>query len=110
MVKVSIRKNESGQIIACKVTGHAESAPKGKDLVCAAVSTLTQTALLGLVQYAGVKLKYKVQEGLLTFELKEEPNEKTNAILETMSLGLAEIAKNYKNNLELEQYGGKSHV
>ena len=33
------------------VEGHADFKPKGEDIVCAAVSVLTQTALLGLGKY-----------------------------------------------------------
>jgi uncharacterized protein YsxB (DUF464 family) len=34
------------------ITGHAEYAEKGKDIVCSAVSAILQTAQLGLMQVA----------------------------------------------------------
>lgn len=42
MIRVSITEN------AVNVTGHADYAPRGHDIVCAAVSAIVQTAILGL--------------------------------------------------------------
>ncbi|MDR3348199.1 MAG: ribosomal-processing cysteine protease Prp [Acidaminococcales bacterium] len=105
MIKIKIRRS-NGRITACEVTGHAGTDEKGKDIVCAAVSALTETALLGLGRCAGARLEYKVSRrpALLSFALKDAPNDKTDAILETMLLGLTEIAGTYKNSLELAEY------
>ncbi|MDR2006557.1 MAG: ribosomal-processing cysteine protease Prp [Acidaminococcales bacterium] len=105
MIKVKIWRN-GGRIVACEVTGHAGAGEKGQDIVCAAVSALTETALLGLGRYAGIRLDYEVsqQPALLFFTLKDAPNDKTDAILETMLLGLTEIAGTYRNSLELAEY------
>jgi uncharacterized protein YsxB (DUF464 family) len=105
MIKIKIWRNE-GRITACEIAGHAGADEKGKDIVCAAVSALAETALLGLGRYAGARLDYKVSRrpALLTFALKDAPSDKTDAILETMLLGLAEIAGMHKNRLELAEY------
>lgn len=39
MIKVNLIKNND-QVIGLEVTGHADSAPYGQDLVCAAVSSI----------------------------------------------------------------------
>ena len=39
MIKVNLIKN-GDQVIGLEVTGHANSAPHGKDLICAAVSSI----------------------------------------------------------------------
>ena len=39
MIKIEATRN-NGKIISLTVKGHANSAPKGEDLVCAAVSTV----------------------------------------------------------------------
>jgi uncharacterized protein YsxB (DUF464 family) len=105
MIKVKIWR-DGGRITACEVTGHAGAGEKGKDIVCAAVSALAETALLGLVRYVGVRLDYKVvrRPAMLAFALEGAPNDKTDAILETMLLGLAEIARTYKGRLEMAEY------
>ena len=38
------------------VSGHANTAPKGSDIVCAAVSALTLTLIRGLKDIAGLQL------------------------------------------------------
>jgi uncharacterized protein YsxB (DUF464 family) len=113
MIKIKTSRNTDGQIVALNVCGHAGWGGKGQDIVCAAVSALTQAALLGLKKQAGACLDYKVQKepALLTFTLTSPPDDKTDAILETMLLGLAEIVKAYPGNLDMtEDRRGNSHV
>lgn len=37
-----------GETKTLRISGHANFAPKGRDIVCAAVSAIFQTAILGL--------------------------------------------------------------
>ena len=48
MIKIDLFKNEKNLIVAYAVNGHADYAEEGKDIVCAAVSVLTQAAINGL--------------------------------------------------------------
>ncbi len=41
MIKINVMEEESSRVITVK--GHARYAPKGKDVICAAVSALYQT-------------------------------------------------------------------
>lgn len=51
MIKVKIFRNSTGKINGFKVTGHGvDMAPHGQDIVCAGVSALTQTAILGVAK------------------------------------------------------------
>jgi uncharacterized protein YsxB (DUF464 family) len=81
----------------CK--GHAEYAEKGKDIVCSAVSALTQATLLGLSNY--VEPSVKREGGELSVEIKRR-NSKTDAILTTLALGLQEVERAYPNHVEME--------
>ena len=110
MTKVSFYRNDNGHIIAFEVKGHAQAGEKGYDIVCAAISALAQTAVLGLVKHAKAKVDYSIKSGFLKCQLKQETNEKTDAILETLLLGLIEIQGVYKENLKIEYFGGESHV
>ena len=49
MIKVTIDMSEG---ISIKTTGHANYAPYGEDIVCAGVSAILQTAVLGLENIA----------------------------------------------------------
>ena len=60
MISVTVtRKDDSIREIT--VSGHAGYATHGKDVVCAAVSSIAQTALLGLMRYED-KVEYQREE------------------------------------------------
>ena len=52
MVSIGIQRNSDGQVIGCHMSGHAGYDDHGFDIVCAAVSVLSATAMLGLTQIA----------------------------------------------------------
>jgi uncharacterized protein YsxB (DUF464 family) len=93
MITVKITRDKEQRMIAFHVNGHADSAPHGQDLVCGAVSALTQSAVLGLQQHLQRTIRCKAKHGLLSLELCDLPDEQTDAVLETMLLGLKEIVK-----------------
>lgn len=101
MTIIKIVRNEHS-IVGIEVDGHADYAKHGQDIVCAGISTLTQTALLGLIKYLKLKIDYKVSEGYLKFNLREQENVQTDAILETMLYGLQEIAHAYPKHVRIE--------
>ncbi len=103
MTTIKLVRNNNGQIVELEVSEHSGYAEKGQDIVCAAVSALTQTALLGLVQYLKTKVEYKVSEGYLYLNLQGNENELTDAILETMFLGLREVAQTYKKYVRIDE-------
>ncbi|MDU2066666.1 MAG: ribosomal-processing cysteine protease Prp [Sporomusaceae bacterium] len=83
----------AGQIKRFSVAGHANVATRGKDIVCAGVSALTQSAVLGLMNHLERELDLQVAEGQLDCTLREVPDDLTEAVCQTMLLGLKEIAK-----------------
>lgn len=93
MIRVKVFSNSYGKISGFTVTGHSDTAARGEDIVCAGVSSLAQTALLGLGEYLHREMDYSVASGKLSMQLKEAPDELTESILETMLLGLMEIQK-----------------
>ncbi len=103
MVKIDIWYNKEKDVVACKLSGHANSAKKGQDIVCAGISALTQTALLGLIEYAKADVDYEMSDGNMQFSLKTVCD-KTQAILQTMLLGLEQIAKQYEKNVKIEYH------
>lgn len=95
MIRVTVLRLSAGDITAFHVTGHARAAPPGEDVVCAAVSAVVQTALLGLTEVAGIPEGARCRPGDIRWSLPEAvPNEqqkKAQAILKTMVLGLKSI-------------------
>ena len=92
MIRLQLVKSGK-DIEGFQISGHAGYAPHGQDIVCAGVSSLTQTALLGLMEYLHREVVYDVASGKLLVELKGSPDDLTEAILQSMLLGLIEIQK-----------------
>ena len=76
------------------VSGHANIAPKGSDIVCAAVSALTLTLIQGLKAIAEMKLHESVEEGNICIEW-QVLNDTGKALIDTWFLGICGIAAEY---------------
>ena len=93
MIQIDVFRIPDGKISGYRVHGHSGTAPKGQDIVCAGISALAQTALLGIGEHLHRDVDFHVASGDLRMKLKSEPDDLTEAILETMLLGFTEIAK-----------------
>lgn len=93
------------------VKGHAGFAEYGRDIVCAAVSVLAQTAVLALRMIAGLEPKVRLDQGLLEISLparaSHEAEAKAFVILDTVALGLAEIAKEHPRYVSIEHINSR---
>ncbi|MDR2516914.1 MAG: ribosomal-processing cysteine protease Prp [Spirochaetaceae bacterium] len=56
MITIDAAVDETGLLVSCVITGHAEAGPKGSDIVCAAVSVLARTAWRTLSGREGIRL------------------------------------------------------
>ena len=97
-----VLKQKGNRISGFSVKGHSNLDKKGKDIVCAAVSSLTETAILGLGNHLKRDVEYKVDSGDLFVNLLDEPDELTDAVLQTMLLGLREIERLYPKIVEIK--------
>ncbi|MHB1420430.1 MAG: ribosomal-processing cysteine protease Prp [Bacillota bacterium] len=107
MVKIDFIENSVGEIISFTITGHAGMASSGRDILCAAVSVLAQTSVLGLLDYLSIKLRLKMRPGNMLCELPEDmqpfERQQANAILETAYLGLSSLKKGYPRRIEIKR-------
>lgn len=102
MIEVEIYEERDGRISAFSVQGHSGTAPKGRDIVCAGVSALSQTALLGLGRHLHREIDFHIDpSGDLHMKLREAPDDLSEAILRTMRLGIEEIEKAYPDAVQL---------
>ncbi|NLY67611.1 MAG: ribosomal-processing cysteine protease Prp [Tissierellia bacterium] len=110
MTKVTIYKNDKGYILRYKVLGHSGYDVKGKDIVCAAVSCLSQTALIALVEVLNIReedIDYFIDEdmGLLDVKIPQnmpsEKLEKINIVLRTFEVGIKSIIESYPGYVTL---------
>ena len=93
MVKAEIYTQEDGKITGFSIDGHANAAPRGQDIYCAGVSTVTQSAYLCIVQHLKRDIDGESSGGHLMLKLKTPPDDLTEAVFQTMLIGLREIEK-----------------
>jgi len=109
MVKIQIVRDHAKNICSFEVSGHAGYNRSGADIVCSAISALTQTAVQGLKMVAGIDIQYKIVEktGYLSCRLPEVLDEKqrhmSTAILESMYIGLRNIEDSYKKHIDISE-------
>jgi len=99
VIEVVIVKRPGGPVVEIKVIGHSGYAPSGSDIVCAAVSAIVQTAILGLKNVPGVDVKDRIGDGKLECRIVRATGAgaqcQVDAITTTMVLGLKDIEKSY---------------
>jgi uncharacterized protein YsxB (DUF464 family) len=106
MVTVSVVRCSSGHIVEFNASGHAKAGPYGNDLVCCAVSVITQAAIIGLQSVVGIALQVNKSSGQLSCQLDMKNStakqiEQAQVVLETMFLALRDVAANYGNHLAI---------
>ena len=107
MTKVLVtKKGKSIQEIECD--GHTNYGEAGEDIVCSALSSIVQTALMGLLTVAKINvisvrddkrgyLKISVPEGI-----SAEKRHDADVILDTMLLGISDLNEGFSDFIELE--------
>jgi uncharacterized protein YsxB (DUF464 family) len=100
-----------GRLYGFCASGHAGYAPEGEDIVCAAVSALTQSALLGLGEVLKAPVEWSRDEGKGALSaFVAESTEGTELLLRTLEAGLRNIAGQYPDlvGIDYMQRRGKS--
>lgn len=111
MIEVNYIDTKEERTIRLQITGHANTAPKGMDLLCAAVSTLLLTAVemvecMDLAKCFEVPPVIKMEEGdAEVFVISKEKNAVcTNNSLYTILAGLLRLQRMYPENLRVDYH------
>jgi len=73
VIKARFRFEEStDRITRVDISGHADTADFGNDLVCCSVSTLLLATINALEEYAGIDTQAKVESGKTSFIVNDE--------------------------------------
>lgn len=95
-----------GHVVKIKVNGHSGYAARGQDIVCAAVSAVVQTAVLGLEHTPGVRVDKRIDEGDLECTIdapkSTEASIRADAITQAMLKGLQSIEAGHKRHVKLQ--------
>ena len=107
MTKVVILKRNN-KIFEVECDGHTNYGEHGEDIVCASLSSVVQTAVLGLLRIVMVEVEMQRDDdrGYLKFTLPENLDETQEiqacAILDTMLCGISDLYEGFSDYIELE--------
>lgn len=104
MITVKLFK-ENGCVVRVTASGHSGLARSGNDVLCAAVSTLVQTAYLAIDDIVG-NVAYERDDDKAYFEFSVPmlgDRHDVDVILRAMSVGLRDLSSGYPQNLKLEE-------
>lgn len=88
--------------------GHSGYGERGSDIVCAAISAVTQSTVMGLSEVVGVKLDSRQDDDNGSLEAAILPGqsaellEKSQILLSTLELTLETIARNYPGSIRID--------
>ena len=95
MIAVSIRKD--GII----VSGHANYAEYGKDIICAGVTTLTQTLIKSLKDLTEDKIEYEISPGRTDIHYRNL-SEEGKLLVDSFFIGICMIADEFPDHVRIE--------
>ncbi|HWR05664.1 ribosomal-processing cysteine protease Prp [Sporomusa sp.] len=104
MITVTLIRDNNQAIKGFMVNGHAQAAPHGQDIVCAGVSALTQSSIMGIERHLRREINLVQDRSGLKIELAGQTDSLTAAVFETMLLGLTEIAKLYPKSVRIIEH------
>ena len=108
MTDIRFFKSESGKIVKVECEGHTGYGEEGGDIVCAALSSIVQTAVLGLMQVAHISVDYSIDEskGYLLVSLPKKLTEceehDADIILKTLLLGASDLYEAFSDYINME--------
>ncbi|HWR24084.1 MAG TPA: ribosomal-processing cysteine protease Prp [Feifaniaceae bacterium] len=93
--------------VGFEASGHAGCGEEGNDIVCSAVSALTQTVALGLKERLQLPVGLSIEEGYLYCILGQECTdaqmEQASILLDTLLLGLKSMEAAYGEYLSITE-------
>ena len=97
MIKVSIIKDNL--IKEVKISGHADFADYGKDIVCSAVSSIATTTINNIIALDNKAITYSANEGDIL--ITNNDSEMASKLLNNMVMMLEDLAKDYPKNIKI---------
>ena len=100
MINVKIEK-ENAKYKKITILGHAMYDDYGKDIVCAAVSSIVTTTVNGILALNKNSLSYMISKKGLSIDVKNT-DETTQILIGNMVSLLKELEENYPENIEVK--------
>lgn len=103
MITVTVTRQD-GNPVGFTVKGHANMGEYGEDLVCAAVSAIVQTAILGITEVCHISAGVSIEEGetvcILSKDAAKDDIRNAGVVMNTMIAGLRSIQASYPKTLK----------
>lgn len=93
--------------VSIEVKGHSGSGTKGTDIVCSAVSALTQTYVLTVARLLKIEQSIIKSDGVLQSlifldNISDEAKSDLKLLIESLLIGLFEINSEYPDKIRIE--------
>ena len=97
MIKITIYRDSERNYKEIKVSGHADHSEFGTDIVCSSISVLMINTINAVEAFTEDKFIVDSEEnaGLIDFKLMRRPSKETALLLDTLVLGVTDIAREY---------------
>lgn len=99
MTKVKVVRNKQKNIVSLTVEGHSGYGTSGNDIVCAAISAVSQTAIGAMQELIG-GCEYVIEDGYMNCaipaNISDNKEKEASLILEVIVVGLKQIELSYK--------------
>ncbi|WP_223702905.1 ribosomal-processing cysteine protease Prp [Sutcliffiella deserti] len=108
MIKVTLKRNDQQLIESFAISGHANFAKKGADIVCAGVSAVSFGTVNAIIALLSVTPDIEQgEDGFLRCsipsDLEESTKEKIQLLLEGMVVSLETIERDYGNYITISK-------
>jgi uncharacterized protein YsxB (DUF464 family) len=94
MIAVSVRKDK------IQISGHANYAEEGKDIVCAGVTALTQTLVKSIEDLTENKIECDISPGRADIKYRNL-SEKAKTLVDSFFIGICMIADEFPDNVRI---------
>lgn len=94
MIEVTVRKDE------IKVSGHANYAAPGYDIVCAGVTSLAQTLIKSILDLTEDTIEYEMQPGLVEIKYGNL-SERSRTLVDSFFIGICLIADEFPESIRI---------
>ena len=106
MITITVDKDQLGRIHSFEMTGHADFAEHGKDLVCAGASAVSFGAVNAIISLTGKtpKIRQEKDGGYLSVTLPESPenDHDIQLIVQAMIVSLQTIENDYGQHIKIK--------
>lgn len=99
-----IRVNVQERLIT--ISGHANFADYGKDIVCSSVSSIVTTSINAILMLNRESIEYQDVDSILTIKILQD-SDITNKLIKNMLNMLRDLESDYPNNVKIIEMRNK---